>query len=490
MASWELQCMSAIIKGAEGRPSEMFDRAREQGLRFEVFGTMDGRNLWAKVESHYTRQHNFGHVPSEQDIRETMPTLALATPVENFQDLCQKVLDGWAKRESDKHVQEYLLACTEDVNKALVVLRDRLGQLQERSRSSGDVHYRSVALQQVTKDLENVEQGNGMTGIPFPWDRMNEATGGIQPGDFIMVWALPKSMKTWFGLIITAHLFDIGQRVLIYSKEMRWDAIRTRIICMIAKVDYAAYRRGQVTPEMRQAILQVVERTTSPDFSGELFFTDADRADGGPGGPDDIRRKIELYKPQFVMLDSSYMLELPDAKSNALDWKPMALVSRQLKQIAKTTKIPMLAILQENERAALKYTKSRGTASIAMNTGAVMDCDLGLRLVRNRKLNELSIHFAACRETAAEGFTIAAVPCTNFDYVGDHLHGVGDDSDEDEEAPLPPRKEAAKTASFLDDWRSRQREALAGAVQPVVARPATSRRDEIADDFDDALGDE
>jgi hypothetical protein len=54
-------------------------------------------------------------------------------------------------------------------------------------------------------------------------------------------------------------------------------------------------------------------------------------------------------------------------------------------------------------------------------------------------------------------------------------------------SPPAPKKEASKTASFLDDWRSRQREALAGVVQPVVARPATSRRDE---DFDDALGDE
>lgn len=472
--------MSAIIRGTEGRPNEMFDQARDRGLRFEVFGTMDGRNLWAKVESHYTRQHNFGHVPSEQEIRETMPTLELAAPVENFQDLCQKVLDSWSRREADKYLQEFLNNVPEDVPGAITALYGKLGQLQERARSSKDVHYRSVAKQQTLDDLDQVIKGAGMTGMPFPWERMNIDTGGIQPGDFILVWALPKSMKTWFGLIVAAHLFNAGRRVLIYSKEMRWESIRTRIVCLIAKVDYEAYRRGRITPEMRQAVVDVVDRTTDEGFGGELFFTDADRSDGSPGGPDDIRRKIDQYQPQFVMLDSSYMLELPDIKSNALDWKALAIVSRQLKQIAKTTKIPMLAILQENERAAMKYTKSRGTASIAMNSGAVMDCDLGLRLVRNKRLNELSVHYAACRETAASGFTIAAIPCTNFDYVGEHLHGVGDDSDEEEAQPLPPRKEADKQESMINDWRA-GRAALAATV---------NRRDEISDDLENDLGED
>jgi len=473
--------MSAIIKGAEGRPADMFDKAVERGLRFEVFGTMDGRNLWAKVEAHYTRSKNFGHVPSVQEIQETMPSIELVDPVENFQDLCQKVLDGWAKREADKYLQEFLGNVTEDVPGAVSSLYNKMGELQERCRSSNDVHYRAVAKKQILEDLDSLEKGGGMTGIPFPWDRMNRDTGGIQPGDFIMVWALPKSMKTWFGLIVAAHLFNAGKRILIYSKEMRWESIRTRIACLIAKVNYEAYRKGQLSPEERAAIEEVAERTTQEDFGGELFFTDADRPDGGPGGPNDIRRKIDLYKPHFVMLDSSYMLEMPDAGSKALDWKVMSIVSRQLKGIAKSTKIPMLAILQENERAAMKYTKSRGTASIAMNSGAVMDCDLGLRLVRNKRVNELSIHYAACRETAANGFTIAAVPCVNFEYVGEHLHGVGDDSEEEVKPILPPKREAQNLAQ---KW-SRSTGTVTVEIPPPAPAAPRSPRDEISDDFEE-----
>lgn len=482
MASWELQCVSAIIKGTEDRPAAMFEKARERGVRFEVFGTMDGRNLWAKIETHYTRQHNFGHVPSEQEIQESMPSVHLADPVTNFQDLCQKVVDGWSKREAEKYVQALLSDINDDVPGAITELYTRIGELQERTRSNNDVSYRAVAAQQVLADMDRVEEGSGITGMPFPWERMNQDTGGIHPGDFIMIWALPKSMKTWVGLIVAAHLFSLGKRVLIYSKEMRWDSIRTRIICLLAKVDYREYRAGRITPEMREAVQEVVARTTAEDFPGDLFFTDADRPDGSPGGPNDIRRKIDLYKVHFVMLDSSYMLEIPDSGAKALDWKVLGLVSRQLKQVAKTTKVPMLAILQENERAAMKYTKSRGTASLAMNTGAVMDCDLGFRLVRNAALNELSIHYAACRETDAKGFTIAAVPCTNFDYVGEHLHSIGDDSEDDVKPPTPPpRREAANLTQM---FASRVNAATQAAARPAPARPP-ARRDEISDDFDE-----
>jgi hypothetical protein len=452
MANWELQCVSAIVKGAGGTPSDLFEAAQLRGIRFSVFGSIEARALWSSLEAHYTRPGNFGHIPSEVSIQEMFPTLALPQPLENFQDLCRKVIDGWSQRESKKYLDEYLADMGSDTPAAITALYEKLGELQEQSRSSSDVHYREVAMRETLADLTAITAGGGLTGMPWPWTKLNLDTGGIQRGDFIMVWALPKTMKTWWGLIVMANLFMEGKRILIYSKEMLWDSMRTRINCLLAEVDYGAWRRGELSARQQMHLLSVVERMADPSHTGELFFTNADRPDGSPGGPNDIRRKIDLYKPHAVLLDSSYMLEMPNAGGRALDWNQLALVSRQLKQVAKTTGIPLIALLQENERAAMKYTKSRGTASIAMNSGAVMDCDLGLRLVRHRKLNELSIHYAACRETDAEGFTIHALPAHNFKFAGLHLHGVGDDSDAEEEKTrkaaekakpkaMPPRPE-------------------------------------------------
>jgi len=592
VASWELQCISAIMN--DPKPSDRFEEAVKIGVRFDTFGTMDGKNLWAAIETHYNRQSNFGHIPSIQWIGELFPSLQLPDPIENFPDLCGKVIDGWVQRQSKKFIDEFLVEVGENPIAAITKLHDRAGEIQEQAKASNDVHYRSVALKESREELREIKAGAGITGMPWPWTKLNVDTGGIQPGDFLMVWALPKSMKcicagerlmqqdgsmiaieelpedctvpsytgssgkirwasakrvtsgvkdcvetktvagltlrtstehlfmtpdgyaricdlkpgdpvatvmdgidlvwdlidsvspigeipcydvcitdgqdpnfvvedfivhnTWFGLIIAAHLFAQGKRILIYSKEMRWPMIRKRINCCIAKIDYEKLKTGHLSGPEEISYMEWVERMVDPGFTGELFFTDADRPDGSPGGPNDIRRKIELYKPHFVMLDSSYMLELPgNGNANALDWKVLSAVSRQLKAICKQTGIPMLAILQENERAALKYTKSRGTASLAMNSGAVMDCDVGLRLVLHKKLQELSIHYAACRETMAHGFTIHALAATNFEVCNHNiLHNVGDDSDEAEKekqkaaaAVLKAEEDAQKKADKM-----------------------------------------
>ena len=88
-----------------------------------------------------------------------------------------------------------------------------------------------------------------------------------------------------------------------------------------------------------------------------------------------------------------------------------------------------------------------------MNTGAVMDCDLGIRLVKHSKRNELSIHYAAAREVNSQGFTINAIPCENFRYAHEELHNVGDDFEEEESPQPPPSQPQPQTReSLIEDF--------------------------------------
>lgn len=432
MSNWELQLISSIVRDADR--AKAFTTAQKEGVKFKMFGTAQGRSLWASIEAHYSRPNNFGHVQSEQSLLESNPNLSLPEPVENLIDLCGHVKSGFVKRRAEASIQEYLQGVKDDPYEAIEALYQSIGLLQDEASVSNDVSFKERALEEEVMRIESITTRDGLTGMPWPWPKLNMDTGGIHPSDYIMVWALPKSMKTWFGLIVAAHLFKTGRRVLVYSKEMTWDNTRSRIAAIIAEVDYDKVKQAHTLSESEKyAYLSALEQVCREDHPGEIVFTNADRLDGSPGGPVEIRRKIEMYQPQFVMLDSSYMLELPNNKMNPLDWKSLSLVNRELKQIAKSLGVPILAILQENERSAYKYAKSRGTASLAMNTGAVMDCDLGIRLVKHSKRKELSIHYAAARETEAQGFTIHAVACENFRYAHDHLHNLGDDFDEESE---------------------------------------------------------
>jgi replicative DNA helicase len=473
MANWELQLLASIVSADD--PPGAYEAAQRAGIQYPVFGGAEARALWAEVETHYRRPHNFGRIPSYQSLQETFPSLNLPSPVENLIDLCEKVRISHLRRESDRHVSDYLTGVAADPLAAVTALHTGLGQLQERTTLSNDVSFSHVGVDECQQDLDNALEHGGVTGMPWPWARLNKATGGIQPGDYILVWALPKSMKTWFGLVIAAHLIKTGRRVLCYSKEMTWNAIRRRISAILAGVNYRRLKEGALSSVERAHYMAAVAAVADPDFPGDLIFTQADRMDGTIGGPAEVQRKVDVYQPHFVMLDSSYMLELPGTGASALDWRQLSMVNRRLKQMAKSTGIPTLAINQESERAAYKYRQSRGTASLAMNSQAVMDCDVGIRLVLRQDRNELSVVLAAARETDDPGFTIHAHAAENFTYAHDTLHGVGDEFKDKAEAAPPGAPPGAPTGSAVPD-------------SPLMRRARTVRLADIGGDLNVPAG--
>ena len=451
-ANWELQLLSAIVRGEAGTPAELFERAQVLGVRHEWFGQLEAKSVWARVAAHYSRPTNFGHIPSEDALAALFPSLELPDCTDNFEDLCALVREGYLKRRSDALVSAFQQESHEDIVSALESLHAKLGSLKEQVVASDDASFKDVAMDIVIRTIENAKSGNGMTGLPWPWAKLNEETGGIHPQDFILVWALPKSMKTFWGLIVSAYLLSLGYKVLVYSKEMTLEIVILRLAAILAKVDYTKLKKGKLSQYEEETLLETVHMISETSFSGNLFFTNANRLDGSAGGPAEITKKIETYNPDFVLLDSSYMLEMPDMDGSPLDWKNLAALTRALKQVCMAKHVPMMAILQESETQAFKYKNSRGTASLAMNKGAVMDCDLGINLVMHKKRKELSIRFSAGRELLADGFTIHAQACENFDYAHDHIHQVGDDGeDEDEEATAVIAASACTTAlSQLD----------------------------------------
>jgi len=438
-ANWELQLISTIVRG-ENRP-ELYLEAVKKGVTQNTFGNSEARTLWSGIHYHFNRSEVYGQVPSESLLKELYPFMELPEPQECFEDLCDIVLIKHQRRQVDKAWDEFNSEATKNTPTALAKLAARLTAIQEQANGGTDVDFSAVALQETVEELEAIDQSSGVTGIPFPWPRMNQATGGINEGDYILIYSLPKSMKTWLGLLLAVHVATTGRRVLVYSREMMWAITRRRIGCILAKADYTEYRTNCLSDSKKEQVLAAIDWFCN-ECQGNIIFTDADLPDGSPGGPDEIRRKIEVYKPHFVLLDSAYMLEIEDIKGNPYDWKSMALVNRKCKQIAKKTGVPIAAILQENERMAHKFKGTRGTASLAMNTSAIQDCDIAIRIVYHKRREEMSLHLSAARETTDPGFTIHAKAATNFEFAHNRLWEVDEVYAEEQEGNDEPQSEA------------------------------------------------
>lgn len=435
-ANWELQLISSIVRNTNDG-SKLFGEAQSKGITSTTLGNAEARAIWSSIDLHYSRPHNYGKIPSEQKLLEQYQYLDLPTPQEDFIDLCTYVKEMHMERKAEKAIEKFHESKKAGATNAAQELVSTLSVLCQEVTLNADVDFNEVALNETISDIATIKENKGCVGLPFPWEQLTEGTGGLNPGDFAMIYALPKSMKTWIGLVIAAHIAMTGRRVLIYSKEMNWANMRRRMACIMAKVDYTRYRKGRMS-EVEE--LQVMEKLAwfSEECGGRIIFSALDRADGTAGGPNEVRAKMNLYKPEFVFLDSCYMLQLPN-NDNPYDWKNMTAVNGQIKQIAKSTNVPILGIFQESERAALKYKgQSRGTASIAMNTNVVQDVDIAIQCIYNKHERQITLKIACGRETMLEGFTIHAHAAENFEYCSDKMWEVGCGEDDKPEKGAPP----------------------------------------------------
>ncbi|MFZ4580868.1 MAG: DnaB-like helicase C-terminal domain-containing protein, partial [Myxococcota bacterium] len=228
-------------------PARLFDTAERLGIREEMFGGIEARHVWTRIHAHYHRHDAFGRVPSLQTVQEWFPSLDLPMPGEAIDDLCGHVKEAYLRRRTDRLVDEYLTDAKEGVTAAMTHLVDQLSVLQEQSRVTTDINMREVAVAEGLADTDPNRPSGGMTGMPWPWKELNEATGGINPGDYIMLWGLPKSGKTMLGLYVAVTLYKAGYRVLVYSKEMSWKACRQRMCAMLGHIDYDSLKKGRLS---------------------------------------------------------------------------------------------------------------------------------------------------------------------------------------------------------------------------------------------------
>lgn len=492
-ANWELQLLASILT-ADDR-AEAYRSVVAAGVGLKHFGGMDAKGVWSHIDTYYKRPRDPGRIPSQDAIQETFKNLDLPRPVEALTDLIGKVSGGHTMRAVERALDAYESeASIDDAVTALTSLLTELNQVQETNSSKNDVRWRDVALDEIREDLTNISNNDGVTGLPYPWPVMNEHTGGIQPGDFIVLWALPKSKKTWIGLYMAVHLFMLGYRVLIYSKEMSWKNIRRRVSCIISGVDYARFKRGELTESELARVMRAAEVTTSDLYRGELLFTDCDKPDGSIGGAAEIREKVDKYRADIVFADSTYMLQEPGVK-DAVDWKAIDAIIRALKQVAKTTLVPIIGIMQENEKAALKYKgKSRGTASIGMYSGMVAHLDVGIRIVNNERENKTSLIFAACREVQFPGFTINTKLCEDFSHdphaplyeIGD---GIDDDVDTQAADAVDARRDQARAEFSTTSTNRYARRAAEDPEEDEEVEEVIEAGDEMSADLENTVHD-
>lgn len=224
-----------------------------------------------------------------------------------------------------------------------------------------------VAFDEPETVSEIVEAAGGLNkfleaskGVRTQWLQFNDCTGGLQPGDLILVAARPSMGKTAFALNVCIHAAVSGVPTILYSFEMSRDSIVKRLLSMRTKIRYSDIAGGLLNPAERRCVIEANDWLSALPIriigaSGRTAMAVRAHAE----------RMHRRSKCGLVALDYIGLVRGSDSAENRN--KQLGEICRQLKELASQLQIPALVLAQLN-----RSTESRNDKRPMM--GDLRDC--------------------------------------------------------------------------------------------------------------------
>jgi replicative DNA helicase len=230
------------------------------------------------------------------------------------------------------------------------------------------------ALCDVLADVEERrERGGGLAGLSTGFKQLDAMTGGLEPGQLVIVAARPSVGKTVAGCNIAAHAAGAGVAVLFFTLEMGRREIAQRIL---------AARSGVTVQEMRAG-------TSDRDHWDRMSAATAAAAPWKLYVDDTPAVTVSYVRAKARRIKRSHGLDLIVIDYLGLmrgngenRTQEIGSISRGLKALAKELKVPVIALAQLN-RATETRTDKRPTLADLRDSGEIeQDADVVAMLHR------------------------------------------------------------------------------------------------------------
>jgi replicative DNA helicase len=231
---------------------------------------------------------------------------------------------------------------TEAAERLLDIAESKIFDIsKEKSRSSfARIHDELPATFDHVEAIMN--RGGELTGLPTGFRDVDEITGGLQPGELIIIAARPSMGKTALALNIARNAaVDHGKKVAVFSLEMTTRSLILRLLASEAEIDFSTLRKGFLANSSYRRLTEAGDRLSR----AEIWVDDS-----GMATILEIKAKCRRLKAErdldLVVVD---YLQLASADGHK-DRKDLEIgeISRGLKALAKELQIPVMALSQLN----------------------------------------------------------------------------------------------------------------------------------------------
>jgi replicative DNA helicase len=243
---------------------------------------------------------------------------------------------------------------SEDAAKILDYAQEQIIDVAQNSTDHG-FSSAHVLAQEVIERLEKAHGDNSsVTGVPTGFRRFDEMTSGLQKSDLIILAARPSQGKTAMALNMAYHaaVDDTGKPqipVAIFSLEMDKYAIFQRMLCAAAGANLHSIRKGFFPREVWTDLTRF-----SAKIAGAPLWID----DSSSLNILDIRSRVRKLQSQLKNQNKTLGLIIIDyiqliRGTGRMESRQQEVseISRLLKDLARSLKVPVLALSQLNRRS-------------------------------------------------------------------------------------------------------------------------------------------
>ena len=219
---------------------------------------------------------------------------------------------------------------------------------------------------------------NKLRGLATGFDQFDKLTGGLRPGDLVIVAGRPSMGKTTFAVNMAEHAAlkeDIKAPVIIFSMEMPAEQLMTRMLSSIGRVPLNNIRSGQISDDDWPRITGAAGQ-----LSGSKIFIDETPA----LTPTELRARARRVKREhglgLVVVDYLQLMQVPGTKENRAT--EIAEISRGLKALAKELKVPVIVLSQLNRGVEQRENKKPVMSDLRESGAIEQDADMILMIYR------------------------------------------------------------------------------------------------------------
>jgi replicative DNA helicase len=321
------------------------ETAVARGLREDLFYDEQCRELFSWLLAHTRR---YKTPPSMTAVKEDHPKFDWFHVEDPLDYLIDKFVVLAKRRLADKMVVELAQACDDPERAKNIDL-----EFLEVSRKLATL----VPSTQVSKYKEGMEgrieaqelaQKEGKPpGVPFGFPWLDEKTGGLQRHEFATVAAFSGQGKSTFLMTTAFNAFMSDFTPLYISLEMEEAQLHRKWDAMAASLDYWKIKQLRLEQkdfdQWRKTKEEISKRT------GEIPVIDSIRH----CTPDHVFAEAVRYKPDLIIIDYLSLMRTarPTMRNGSL-WQSVTEITQDLKQVARTLKVPILAAAQTNRGGA------------------------------------------------------------------------------------------------------------------------------------------